>query len=524
MTVEDDARDLEARREKAKEMGGAERVAKQHARGRLTARERVDKLLDPGSFLELGILARADIPELEELTAADGRICGAGTINGRRVGVVAHDRTVLGGSGSSIGHQKDRMQQALAVQGGYPFINLADESGGIRIQNVMGSKEWSGQGGGARGGGTPEDLEPDTRKIPHIVAIMGECFGEPSWNAATADYVAMVKGTAMGAAGPKMIEPAIGQKITAQELCGWEIQSKITGQAHSIAENDEDCLEIIKEFLSYMPPNCNEEPPYVPSQDDPYRRLDQKAIAKLVPTELNRSYDMFRLIRMIVDDGKYFVLKKEFAPAMVTCLARVGGRVVGIYANNPMFNAGAPDVPACEKAAEFICFCDSFNIPIICLLDIPGMFPGRDAEKLKLPTKIMVWAQAQNLATVPRINIVIRKDYAMGGNVMLSHKETNITVAWPSARMAFVDPEIGMSLAGESRIAEAADPEAERQRILEEWATQAAPWGAASVYGLHDVIDPRDTRKFIVQALEQIRGNRDKVISKHRMQFWPTGL
>lgn len=524
MGLKDEISDLERRREKAKEMGGKERVAKQHARGRLTARERVEKLLDPGSFLELGMLAHADIPELEELTAADGRICGAGTINGRRVAVVAHDRTVLGGSGSSIGHQKDRMQQVLALQGGYPFINLADESGGIRIQNVMDSKEWSAQGGGARGGGTPEELEPDYRKIPRIVAIMGECFGEPSWNAATADYVVMVKGTAMGAAGPKMIEPAIGQKITAQELAGWEIQSRITGQADSIAENEDDCFAIIKEFLSYMPSNCNEEPPYIPSQDDPYRRLDLEALEKLVPTQPNRGYDMFRLIRMIVDDGKYFVLKKEFGPALATCLARVGGRVVGIYANNPMFNAGAPDVPACEKAADFICFCDSFNIPIISLLDIPGMFPGRDAEKLKLPTKIMVWQQAQGLTTVPRINIVIRKNYAMGGNVMLSKKATNVTVAWPSARMAFVDPELGMSLAGESRIAEAADPEAERQRMLEEWAIQAAPWGAASVYGMHDVIDPRDTRKFIVRALEMIRGNRDKVISKHRMQNWPTGL
>ena len=363
----------------------------------------------------------------------------------------------------------------------------------------------------------------DTRIIPRISAIMGECFGEPSWNAAVNDFTVMVKGTAMGAAGPKMLEKSIGQKITPQELAGWEIQSQVTGQADAIAEDDEHCLEIIKEFLSYIPSNCNEEPPYVPTSDPIDRKLDR--VEKIVPTQLNRGYDMYYLIKQIVDDGKYFPLKKDFAPALVTCLARIGGRVVGIYGNNPMFNAGAPDVPACEKGTNFLCFCDSFNIPIISPMDIPGMFPGRDAEKLKLPLKIMVWVQAQNMVTVPRIHIIVRKYFAMGVVCMQGNRRrTDISVAWPIARMSFVDPEIGLGLAMESRIAEAKDPEAERERVREEWEAGSAPWDGAGLYGIHDIIDPKDTRKFIVQSLEMLRGNRDKVISEHKLQNWPTGF
>ncbi|MDD5288691.1 MAG: carboxyl transferase domain-containing protein [Dehalococcoidales bacterium] len=517
MGLKDDIRDLEARRERAKEMGGKERVAKQHARSRLTARERVAKLVDPGSFVELGILARAYGSDLKELSAADGRVCGTATINGRMVAINAHDRTILGGSGGIVGHRKTNMMDAIAVKGEYPFITLADESGGIRIQETMGSENW------APGDREHLTIARDLRRVPRIVAIMGECFGEPSWHAAFADYVPMVKGTAMGAAGPKMIEWAIGQKITPHELAGWEIQARLTGQADSFVENDEECLEIIKEFLSYMPSHCDEEPPYIPPKDDPYRKLDITLLEKTVPSQLNRSYDMFRLIKLIVDDGKYFPLKKDFGPALVTCLARIGGRVVGIYASNPMFNAGAPDIQACEKAADFICFCDSWNIPLICLMDIPGMFPGRDVERQKLVTKIMVWEQAQGLATVPQIQIAIRKDYAMGAAVM-GGKGDVVNVAWPSAQMSFVDPDVGIELAMAARIADAKDKDAERARIRAEWSEKSAPWGAAANYGVCDVIDPTDTRRFIFQALQAIRGTREKVIGEHKMQDWPGGF
>ena len=238
--------------------------------------------------------------------------------------------------------------------------------------------------------------------------------------------------------------------------------------------------------------------------------------------QLNRGYDMYRLIKHIVDDGKYLPLKREFGPSIVTCLARIGGRVVGLYGNNPMYNAGAPDVPACEKGTQFLCLCDSFNIPIISLMDIPGMYPGKSAERQKLPGKIIVWVQAQNLVTVPRIHIIVRKYFAMGVLCMQGNRRRNdITVAWPNAKMSFVDPDIGLGLAMESRIAEAEDPEAEKKKVLQEWTEGSTPWDAAGLYGIHDIIDPEDTRKFIVQTLEMLRGNRDKVIGEHKLQNWP---
>ncbi len=520
MDMKEGIEELRRRREKAYQMGGRERVAKQHARGRLTARERVDKLLDPGSFMEFGVLAQARFPELAELSPADGRICGTGTIQGRTVAVIAQDRTVLGGSGGTVGHRKTDLQRLLALEGGYPVIELADESGGVRIQEVMGSREWLGEW---LAYAIPHLGKTFTRRIPRISAIMGECFGEPSWNGATADFTVMVKGTAMGAAGPKMLERSIGQVITAQELAGWELQAQETGQADAVARDDEECLALIREFLGYLPGNCNEEPPSLPPRDDPERPVAN--VEKIIPAQLNRGYDMYRLIKGIVDEGKYFPIKKDYAPSMVTCLARIGGRVVGIYGNNPMFNAGAPDVPASEKLVDFLCLCDSFNIPLVSLMDIPGMFPGREAEKQKLPTKIMVLVQAQNLVTVSRVHIIVRKYYAMGVMCMQGNlKRTDIIAAWPTARLSFVDPEIGLNLAMESRIRGTADPEAERKRIREEWDAASAPWGAAAAYGLHQVIDPRDTRKFIFQALKILRGNRQQVISEHKLQDWPTGF
>ncbi len=523
MSLEDEVKELEALREKAREMGGKERLARQHARGRLDARTRIDKLLDPGSFVEFGLLARSHHPELRDLTAADGRICGTGTINGCRVAVVSFDRTILGGSGGSgAGARKTAMQEHLAVLGKYPLIRLADEAGGGRIQDLMGSRDWGmhaagmGRGSGGNAG--------SGRRIPRVTAVMGECFGEPTIGAVTSDFAVMVKGTAMGLGGPKSIEPAIGQKVTLEEIGSWEVHARLTGQIDYVAENDEDCLNIIKDFLSYMPSNCDEEPSYVASQDDPYRRLSLESIGKLVTTDLNRSYDMYRLIKLIVDDGKYFPIKKEFAPSLITCLARMGGRVVGIYANNPLFNSGAPDIAACKKATEFICLCDSFNIPLICLMDIPGMFPGKEMERGGMPQVVVNWLAAQNLATVPRVTIAIRKQYAMGALVMMGSGSTGVVAAWPTARLSFVGPEIAINFAMQSKLKASEDPEAERERLTEEWTKQSAPWGAAEAYAIQDVIDPRNTRKFIVQSLEILRGNRDRVISEHRMQNWPYGF
>ncbi len=515
--MDETIRELYLRREKAKQMGGERQVKAQHERGRLTTRERIDKLLDPDSFWEIGMLNRSENPELADETAADGRICGFGTIDRRKVLVTAEDRTILGGSDGWVGcFRKHPPLHDLATEKGYPTIYLGDNLGGLRLPDGMGSAGFSRSP-------LPPNLMQNPRQTPRIAAIMGICFGDPSWMAALSDFVVMVKGTAMGAAGPRILKIAIGEEITPEQLCGWEIQAGVTGQADAIAENDEECLATIREFLSYMPSHNGEEPPYVPTEDDPYRRMED--VGKIVPVPLNRGYDMHFLIKRIVDNGKYFPLKGEFAKALITCLARIGGRVVGIIANNPLHNAGAPDVSACEKATSFICLCDSFNIPLIFLTDVPGMYPGSAAEKLKLPTKIINWLEAETLATVPKISIVIRKAYGIGWNCMLQPCETgDFVVAWPTASISFVDPEIGVELVHGSKIAQSQAPEAERKRLLKEWAIDCTPWAAAEQHYLDDIIDPRDTRKFLAEALDIVVGKRGNTISQHKLANWPTGF
>ncbi len=518
MEMDEGIRQLHSRRETAKQMGGEEKVRAQHARGRLTARERIEKLLDADSFWETGLLNTSNVPGMEAVSAADGRICGIGLINARRVAVEAQDNTILGGSGGRVGHQKVNYLVQMANESGYPIVRLMDGVGGVRLPEQMGSRGMLGDKRMA--GGIPYEMFRVTRETPRITAIMGECFGEPSWNACQSDFVVMVKGTAMGAAGPRIIKEAIGEEITPQELCGWEIHANYTGQVGAFAGHDDEALAIIKRFLSYMPSQSSEEPPYVPTQDPKDRRLEK--VGSIVPGKLNQGYDMYRVIRLLVDNGEYFAIKAEWGRAVITCLARIGGRVVGIVANNPIYNAGAPDPPATEKEVHFICLCDSFNIPLVFLQDVPGMFPGTAAEKQKIPTKIVVLLQAIGLATVPKISVLLRKAYGIGWRCM-GADQSHLQAAWPIASIGFVDPETGVELVYGRKLSQAQDPDAERKRLLEKWAIDSAPWGAAAISPL-EVIDPRDTRRWIADALDMLRGNRGKVIGKHQLANWPTGF
>jgi acetyl-CoA carboxylase carboxyltransferase component len=516
--MEEAVQELYRRSEKAKQMGGEEKIRKQHEKGRLTARERIDKLLDPGSFWEVGILNTSNSPEMEDITAADGRVCGMGFIDGRRVAVEAQDNTILGGSGGRVGAVKVRRLVKIADTRGYPIIRLMDGVGGVRLPDAMGSRGMV-QGKNI-GMGIPDEQYRVTRRTPRVTVIMGECFGEPSWDACQSDFVVMVKGGAMGAAGPRILEDAIGQKITPQQLCGWEVHASLTGQIGAFGDNDEHAISIVKEFLSYMPSHNGEHPPYISSDDSPNRRLDD--IGSIVTAQPNQGYNMYRVVERIVDNGKYFPLRAEWAESVITCLARIGGRVVGIIANNPWFNAGAPDVPATEKEVYFLCLCDSFNIPIVFLQDVPGMFPGIDAEKQKLPTKIVVLLQAIGLVTVPKINVLLRKAYGIGWRCM-GISQDDMSAAWPIASISFVDPDIGVSLVYGRKIAQAEDPATETRRLMEQWATDSAPWGGAAVKPL-EIIDPRDTRKWIFESLEKPIGKRNNSIGQHQLANWPTGF
>ena len=513
--MEDGIRELNARREKALQMGGADQVAAQHARGRLTARERIDKLIEPGSWREYGMLNLSERPEMRDRTATDGRIVGIGKINGRKVHITADDRTVLGGSDGFVACFRKRPRLVeLFTKKGYPEVVLGDNLGGLRLPDGMGSALMS------RSPMLGEFFKAP-RQVPRISAIMGECFGEPSWMASLSDFVVMVKGTAMGAAGPRILKEAIGEEISPQELGSWELRYKQTGEVDAVADNDEQALEIVKEYLSYMPSHNGEEPPIVPTDDPLDRQIED--VNRVVPDDMQRGYDMHRLIKRIVDDGKYFETKAEFGKSLITCLARIGGRVVGFIANNPFFDAGAPSVQSCEKACHFICLCDSFNIPLIHLADVPGMFPGSVSEKQKLPGKIIDWLEAQYTATVPKLSIIIRKSYGIGYNVMLQPcMSADFVVAWPTASISFVDPTIGVELVYGRRLDQSPNREQEKQRLIEEWSTDAAPWGAAEQGYFDDVIDPRDTRRWLADTLDVIAGYRNNFIGEHKLAVWPT--
>ena len=508
--------ELRKRREAALQTGGKDKVGRQHQRGHLTARERIDKLLDPGTFSEAGILNQSDIPGMEERTPADGNVVGFGQIDGRTVVVCAADRTVLAGAEGRVGSfTKETRATRIAVEKGYPIITLGDASG-ARMPDIMGSNGLSSMTFAAEALRYP-------RKTPFVATIMGDCFGGPSWMVAKADFGVMVKGCCMAVSGPRVLEVAMGEKITPEELGGWKLHAEVTGQVDAFARDEEHCLQIVREFLSYMPSSCDEEPPYVPTQDPPDRKVDE--VMSILPDDTNRAYDMYKIITAIVDDGRYLSIKPFYDQSLITCLAKMNGRTVGIIANQPMFFAGAGGPGACEKAAAFIVLCDSFNIPLIFLHDTPGFFVGLEAEKRKMPGRIMVWMEALALATVPKISIVVRKSYGMAySNMASTNGGADFLVAWPTADISFMSPQAGMNVVYRPVIEAAEDPHAERERLLREWEYQSAPWSAAARHLIDDVIEPRDTREFINKSLDILHGNGRGFISKKYLQAWPTVL
>lgn len=507
---------LRRRREKALQMGGKANIERQHQRGHLTARERIDRLLDPGTFWEMGILDQSDIPGMEDRTPADGNIVGFGEIGGRTVLVSAADRTVLAGVEGRVGSfAKERRASVIALENRCPVINLGD-GGGARIPDIMGSDGLSSMT-------FPIEGLKHPRKTPSAATIMGDCFGGPSWMAARSDFVVMVKGCCMAVSGPRVLEIAMGEEITPDELGGWKLHAEVTGQVDAFAEDDEHCLCIVREFLSYMPSHCDEEAPCVPSEDPPDRKVD--AVMDILPDDSNRAYDMYKIIAAIVDDSKYFSIKPYYDQSLITCLARMSGRTVGIIANQPMFFAGAGGPGSCEKAASFIVLCDSFNIPLIFLHDTPGFFVGLEAEKRKMPGRIMVWMEALALSTVPKISIVVRKSYGMAySNMAGTNCGSDFLVAWPTADISFMSPQAGVNVVYRPVIEAAENPQAERERLLKQWEHESAPWKAAAKHLLDDVIEPRDTREFINKSLDMLHGSGRGFMSKKYLQAWPTVL
>ena len=511
-------KELKQRRAKAREMGGPEKIAKQHDRGKLTARERIDHLLDPDSFLEIGMLNHSDLPGMEEKTPADSKVAGYGKIDGRRVGIVSNDFTVLAATSSRIAGRKEGELKVLAAHRGYPVVYLG-EAGGARMPDIMGSAGLASYGGG--GFDTYLQIMSRVRQTPMVTAILGECYGMPTWMACLSDFVVQVKGSAMGVSGPRVVELALGESVTDEELGGWQVHAEITGNVDRVAENEEECFQIIRQYLSYMPSHCDERPPGASVPGGSGSDMDQ--IIELLPEKRNRGYDMHRILDCIVDKNSLFPIKPTFGKSVITSLARIDGNVVGIVANQPMFNAGAMDTDGIDKVISFLCLCDSFNIPLLFFHDIPGFLVGKAAEHKRVAAKVMNYMNALGLLTVPKISIIVRKSYGMAfWNMCGSGCATDFLVAWPSAEISFVDPAIAANVVYGGKPSASDKESDEWQALMNQLVDDASPYGAAGKHFIHDVIDPKNTRAYIVSALEVSYNARSQGIGQHRLANWPT--
>lgn len=518
MAFEKQLEELMQRRARALKMGGEEKIAERSAADRLTARQRLDRLLDPGSFFEVGLLNQSDVPGMEDKTPADSKVAGYGKIDGRNVAVVANDFTVLAATSSRVAGRKEGELKLQAARCGLPLVYLG-EAGGARMPDIMGSAGLASFGGS--GFDTYLQMMSRVRQSPMVTAIMGECYGMPTWMACLSDFVVQLKGSAMGVSGPRVVELALGEQVSDEELGGWKVHAHITGLADRVAETEEDAFDIIRRFLSYLPSHCDQLPPEAPVPPDSGAQMDR--ILDFLPEQRNRGYDMLRLLGCIVDSGSLFELKPGFGKSVITALARIDGATVGIIANQPMFNAGAMDTDGIDKVVSFLCLADSFNIPLVFFHDIPGFLVGKDAERKRVGAKVMNYMNALGLLTVPRIAIILRKTYGMAfWNMCGSGCRTDYLAAWPSAEMSFVDPEIAANVVYGGKVQAADRDSAEWLELKKKLVDDASPYGAAGRHYIHDVIDPRSTREVIKTALAISFNARSAGISAHKLANWPT--
>lgn len=518
MAFEKELKELDRRLSQARSMGGAEKVNRHRAKGKWNARERIERLLDPDSFFEVGRLNHSDMPGMEEKTPADGKVAGYGLVDGRQVAVISNDFTVMAATTSRVAARKEVELKKRAAERGYPVIYLG-EAGGARMPDIMGAVGMASFGGG--GLDTYLEAMSRVRRTPMVTAIMGECYGMPTWMACLSDLVVQVKGSAMGVSGPRVLALALGETITDEELGGWEVHAKITGNVDLVVENEAECLDAIRRYLSYMPSHIDAPPPRVEVPEGSGENMPH--ILDHLPEKRNRAYDMHRLLECIADRESLFPIKARFGQSVITTLARVEGRVVGMVASQPMHNAGAMDTDGIDKVISFLCLCDSFNIPLIFFHDIPGFLVGRKAERNRVAARVMNYMNALALVSVPKIAVIVRKTYGMAfWNMCGAGCGADFLTAWPTAEISFVDPVIAANVVFGTRAADADRESPEYQAMLEKMVDDASPYGAAGRHYIHDVIDPRQTRRYIARALDTSENRRTGGIGLHRLANWPT--
>jgi len=484
--------------------GGEARIKQQHAKGKLTARERVELLLDKGSFVELDrfVTHRAsDFGMAEQRILGDGVVTGYGTIDRRLVYVYSQDFTVFGGSLSETHAGKICKIMDLAMKNGAPVIGLND-SGGARIQEGVVSL-----------GGYADIFLRNTLAsgvVPQISVIMGPCAGGAVYSPAITDFIIMVKDTSyMFVTGPDVVKTVTHEQVSFEELGGALKHASTSGVAHFAADGEEDAVFLVQKLLSFLPSNNQEDPPLVRTEDDPLRT--DEALDDLVPEEPNRPYDMRQIITRVVDDGDFFEIMQNWGGNVLIGYGRLGSRTVGIVANQPAVLAGVLDINASTKAARFVRFCDAFNIPLVTFVDVPGFLPGTVQEHggiIRHGAKLM-YAYAE--ATVPKLTVITRKAYGGAYDVMSSkHLRGDINLAWPSAEIAVMGPEGAVNIIFRREITEAANAEETRARLVAEYREKFAnPYIAASRGYIDAVIEPHETRPRLINALEMLQNKRD---------------
>jgi acetyl-CoA carboxylase carboxyltransferase component len=494
---------LHDRRRRAKLGGGEQKIALQHERGKLTARERIDLLVDGGTFVELGVHGRPHFSQrsMEGKEApADGVITGWGDVDGRRCAIAAYDFTVMAGSMGMTGEMKVGRLRELALQKRLPFIWLLD-SAGARIQEAAGSL-FAGSGALFREEVTMSGV------IPLVAAMLGPCAAGTAYIPGLSDFVPMVVGQgAMALAGPHLTKAVTGEDISMEDLGGAKVHCRKSGVGDLEVADDHECIEAVKTYLSYFPANCEEKPP-LRDATDPDDRMSEKLL-DIVPESSRQPYDMYEVIREIVDDGEYFDIKPKFAKTLITCLARFGGQPVGIVANQPKQLGGILENDSADKAARFINLCDAFNIPLVFLQDVPGFMVGSKVEHAGIIRHGAKMLYAVSRATVPKITIVVRKAYGAGYYVMCGKAyEPDLIVAWPTAEISVMGPEGAVNIIGRSAIEASDDPEATRAAMLAEVKKNIDPYIAAGNAVIDDVIDPRETRPTIINGLRMAANKR----------------
>jgi acetyl-CoA carboxylase carboxyltransferase component len=504
MAVNPKIEELRLKREQSHAGGGPERIKKQHDAGRNTAHERLDILLDPGTFREMDAFVTHRATEFgmaQKKFLGDSVATGWGTVNSRLVYTFSQDFTVIGGSLSQAHADKICKIMDMAMKTGAPVIGLND-SGGARIQEGVDSL-----------GGYAEIFLRNTLSsgvVPQISVIMGPCAGGAVYSPALTDFIIMVKDTSyMYITGPDVVKSVTHEEVTHEELGGATVHATRSGVCHLVADNETQALLLVRELLSFIPNNNMEDPPFVPTNDDPLRA--DADLDNIIPDNPNKPYDIKEIVRKVVDDGHFFEIHEQFAMNIVVGFARLGGHSVGIVANQPAVLAGVLDIDASEKAARFIRFCDAFNIPIVTFVDVPGYMPGTQQEYAGIIRAGAKLVYAYCEATVPKLTVTTRKSYGGAYCVMSSkHLRGDLNLAWPTAEIAVMGPDGAVSIVFRRELEEAEDPVAKKAELVNDYREKfASPYVAAERGFIDDIIEPRDTRARLINGLSVLQNKRD---------------